>query len=170
MQTTKLTGLHVYDSGNDGLTKCVRLIQYFSFQYNKQIHPWGPAVHWVGDHEKASWSCCHSEQWDNKPYWQKKPRFVTKSNDSVQYYLHNGSKHGFMHEELLVVPPNTELLPSHYNPSVSNSETSWSSSLNSSPANVGHIGCLLSHISCFHYCDSTLNFPFHKEMHSFVCQ
>ena len=140
VQTTKLTGLHVYHSGNDGLTKCVRLIQYFSFQYARQIHPWEPAMHWVG--EKASWSCCRSEQRGNKPYWQKKQWSVNKSNDSVQYYLHNGPKHGFMHEELLVVPPNTELPPSHYNPSASNSETSSSNSLSSSPANVGHIGMM----------------------------
>ena len=45
-------------------------------------------------------------------------RSVIKPNVPVLYYLHNGPKRSFVREELLVVPPNTELPPR------SNSETS----------------------------------------------
>ena len=38
-------------------------------------------------------------------------RSVTKSNQPVLYYLHDGPKRGFVREELLVIPPNTELPP-----------------------------------------------------------
>ena len=36
---------------------------------------------------------------------------VTKPDKSVLYYLHDGSKRSSVREELLVVPPNTQLLP-----------------------------------------------------------
>ena len=35
----------------------------------------------------------------------------TKPNEPVVYYLSDGSKRGFVREELLVVPPNTQLPP-----------------------------------------------------------
>ena len=38
-------------------------------------------------------------------------RSVTKPNSPVLYYLHDGPKRGFVREELLVTPPNTELPP-----------------------------------------------------------
>ena len=36
---------------------------------------------------------------------------MTKPNEPVVYYLSDGPKRGFVREELLVVPPNTQLLP-----------------------------------------------------------
>jgi len=36
-------------------------------------------------------------------------RVITKSNQPVIYYLSDGPKRGFVCEELLVVPPNTQL-------------------------------------------------------------
>ena len=50
------------------------------------------------------------------PIWSLKvysvERSVTKSNQPVVvYYLHDGPKRGFVREELLVIPPNTELPP-----------------------------------------------------------
>jgi len=39
-------------------------------------------------------------------------RSITKPNELVLYYLRDGPKRGFLREELLVVPPDTELLPS----------------------------------------------------------
>lgn len=49
------------------------------------------------------------------PVWSLKvchlERAVTKPNKPVVYYLSKGPKHGFVHEELLVVPPNTQLPP-----------------------------------------------------------
>jgi len=49
------------------------------------------------------------------PVWSLKvyhlERAVTKPNEPVVYYLSDGPKHGFVREELLVVPPNTQLLP-----------------------------------------------------------
>ena len=38
-------------------------------------------------------------------------RSFTKENQPVLYYLRDGPKRGFVREELLVVPPNSELLP-----------------------------------------------------------
>ena len=38
-------------------------------------------------------------------------RSVTKSNQPVLYYFHDGPKCDFVREELLVIPPNTELPP-----------------------------------------------------------
>ena len=38
-------------------------------------------------------------------------RSVTKPNEPVLYYLRDGPKRGFVREELLVVPPNTQLPP-----------------------------------------------------------
>ena len=38
-------------------------------------------------------------------------RSFTKPNQPVLYYLHDGPKRGFVCEELLVVPPNTQLPP-----------------------------------------------------------
>ena len=38
-------------------------------------------------------------------------RSVTKPNEPVVYYLNDDPKWGFVREELLVVPPNTELPP-----------------------------------------------------------
>ena len=38
-------------------------------------------------------------------------RSVTKPNAPVLYNLHDGPKRGFVREELLVIPPNTELPP-----------------------------------------------------------
>jgi len=38
-------------------------------------------------------------------------RAVTKPDDPVLYNLHDGPKRGFVREELLVVPPNTQLAP-----------------------------------------------------------
>lgn len=49
------------------------------------------------------------------PIWSLKvhtlERVVTKPDKPVLYYLRDGPKHSFVHEELLVVPPNTQLLP-----------------------------------------------------------
>ena len=49
------------------------------------------------------------------PIWSLKvyniKRSFTKPNQPVLYYLHDGPKRGFVREELLVVPPNTELPP-----------------------------------------------------------
>ena len=49
------------------------------------------------------------------PIWSLKvhsiERSVTKSNEPVLYYLRDDPKHGFVREELLVVPPNTQLPP-----------------------------------------------------------
>ena len=36
---------------------------------------------------------------------------MTKPNEPVVYYLSEGPKRGFVREELLVVPPNTQLPP-----------------------------------------------------------
>ena len=35
----------------------------------------------------------------------------TKPNEPIVYYLSDGPKRGFVREELLVVPPNTQLPP-----------------------------------------------------------
>ena len=49
------------------------------------------------------------------PIWSLKvyhlERAVTKTNDTVIYYLSDGPKRGFVREELLVVLPNTQLPP-----------------------------------------------------------
>ena len=49
------------------------------------------------------------------PIWSLKgytlERAVTKPDEPVLYYLHGGPKRGFVREELLVVPPNTQLPP-----------------------------------------------------------
>ena len=49
------------------------------------------------------------------PIWSLKvhsiERYVTKPNEPVLYYLRDGPKRGFVREELLVVPPNTQLPP-----------------------------------------------------------
>ena len=49
------------------------------------------------------------------PIWSLKvhqiERSVTKPNEPVVYYLSYGPKRGFFREELLVVPPNTQLPP-----------------------------------------------------------
>ena len=49
------------------------------------------------------------------PIWSLKvytvERSVTKPNEPVLYYLRHGPKRGFVREELLVVPPNTQLPP-----------------------------------------------------------
>ena len=49
------------------------------------------------------------------PIWSLKVhqigRNVTKPNEPVVYYLSDGPKYGFVREELLVVPPNTQLPP-----------------------------------------------------------
>ena len=49
------------------------------------------------------------------PIWSLKvyniERSFTKPNQPVLYYLHDGPKRGFVREELLVVPPNTQLPP-----------------------------------------------------------
>ena len=49
------------------------------------------------------------------PIWSLKvfqiERNVTKPNEPVVYYLSDGPKRSFVREELLVVPPNTQLLP-----------------------------------------------------------
>ena len=51
------------------------------------------------------------------PIWSLKvymlERAVTKPNEPVLYYLHDGPKRGFVHEELLVLPPNTQLPPAY---------------------------------------------------------
>ncbi|KAL9955117.1 hypothetical protein ACROYT_G036403 [Oculina patagonica] len=50
------------------------------------------------------------------PIWSLKvysiERSVTKPNQPVLYYLHDGPKRGFVREELLIIPPNTQLPPS----------------------------------------------------------
>ena len=47
------------------------------------------------------------------PMWSLKvhsiERSVTKPNEPILYHLRDGPKRGFMHKELLVIPPNTEL-------------------------------------------------------------
>jgi len=49
------------------------------------------------------------------PIWSLKvytlERVVTKPGELALYYLRDGPKQGFVPEELLVVPPNTQLLP-----------------------------------------------------------
>ena len=49
------------------------------------------------------------------PIWSLKvhqiERNVTKPNEPIVYYLSDGPKRGFVREELLVVPPNTQLPP-----------------------------------------------------------
>ncbi|KAL9950721.1 hypothetical protein ACROYT_G043267 [Oculina patagonica] len=49
------------------------------------------------------------------PIWSLKvysiERSVTKPNQPVLYYLHNGPKRSFVREELLVIPQNTQLPP-----------------------------------------------------------
>ena len=49
------------------------------------------------------------------PIWSLKVYQVvenrTKPNEPVVYYLSDGPKRGFVREELLVVPPNTQLPP-----------------------------------------------------------
>jgi len=49
------------------------------------------------------------------PIWSSKvfniERAVTKPNEPVIYHLRDEPKRGFVREELLVVPPNTELPP-----------------------------------------------------------
>ena len=53
------------------------------------------------------------------PIWSLKvyniERSFTKPNQLVLYYLHDGPKRGFVREELLVVPPNTQLPPANLN-------------------------------------------------------
>ena len=53
------------------------------------------------------------------PIWSLKvyniERSFTKPKQPVLYYLHDGPKRGFVREELLVVPPNTELPPANLN-------------------------------------------------------
>ena len=39
-------------------------------------------------------------------------RSITKPNEPILYYLRDDPKRGFVREELLVVPPDTELPPS----------------------------------------------------------
>ena len=50
------------------------------------------------------------------PIWSLKvfniERSITKPNELVLYYLRDGAKRGFVREELLVVPLDTELPPS----------------------------------------------------------
>ena len=50
-----------------------------------------------------------------EPIWSLKVyqvvKNMTKPNELVVYYLSDGPKRGFVHEELLVVPPNTQLPP-----------------------------------------------------------
>ena len=38
-------------------------------------------------------------------------RVIQKPNEPVLYYLNDGPKRGFVREELLVIPPNTQLPP-----------------------------------------------------------
>jgi len=47
--------------------------------------------------------------WSLKVYTLEK--VVDKSGEPVLYYLHDGPKRGFAREELLIVPPNTQLPP-----------------------------------------------------------
>jgi len=47
--------------------------------------------------------------WSLKVYTLEK--VVDKPSEPVLYYLHDGPKRGFVREELLVVPPNTQLQP-----------------------------------------------------------
>ena len=51
------------------------------------------------------------------PFWSVKVKTlsssVAKPNETVVYYLRNGPKRGFVREELLIVPPNTQLPPSY---------------------------------------------------------
>ena len=53
------------------------------------------------------------------PIWSLKvyniERSFTKPKQPVLYYLHDRPKRGFVREELLVVPPNTELPPANLN-------------------------------------------------------
>ena len=49
--------------------------------------------------------------WSLKVYMLEKA--MTKANEPVLYYLHNGPKRRFVREELLVLPPNTQLPPTY---------------------------------------------------------
>jgi len=49
--------------------------------------------------------------WSLKVY--NNERAATKLNKPVIYHLFDGPKHGFLYEELLVVPPNTQLPPAN---------------------------------------------------------
>ena len=56
------------------------------------------------------------------PIWSLKvfklDRSVMKSGESVLYYLLDGPKHGFVREELLVAPPDTQLPPANVRNSI----------------------------------------------------
>ena len=49
------------------------------------------------------------------PIWSLKvyniEKVVTKPKEPVRYYLFDGPKRGFVREELMVVPPDTQLPP-----------------------------------------------------------
>ena len=49
------------------------------------------------------------------PIWSLKvyniERVIKKPNEPVFYYLYDGPKRGFERDELLVIPPNTQLPP-----------------------------------------------------------
>ena len=53
----------------------------------------------------------------NDPVWSLKvyniEKSVTKPNEPVLYYLQDAPKRSFVREELLVVPPNSELPPAN---------------------------------------------------------
>ena len=58
----------------------------------------------------GSWSHLYKPdelEGERKVYIIEKP--ITKPNELILYYLHNGHKRDFVREELLVVPANTEL-------------------------------------------------------------
>lgn len=79
---------------------------------------------WKKNPSNVKFSCLHQpgelEGGTNRatdPIWSSKvykfERVVTKRNEPVFYYLHDGPKQGFIHKELLIVPPNTQLPPAH---------------------------------------------------------
>lgn len=61
---------------------------------------------------------------------------VTKPNEPVQYYVYDGPQRGLVREELLVVPPNTELPRTALKLSASNS-------ISSSSVDFGQFGVLM---------------------------
>ena len=50
-----------------------------------------------------------------EPIWPLKvyhiEKTITKPNEPILYYLHDGHRLGFVREEILVVPANTKMLP-----------------------------------------------------------
>ena len=65
---------------------------------------------------KGGWRRATDPTWSSKRYWYPNSLYniekvVTKPKEPVMYYLFDGPKRGFVREELMVVPPDTQLPP-----------------------------------------------------------